>query len=171
MTLLIGQKTAATNSDNLGTDRTTAWKFPALASGEVAAIYGQTKVTNADVSAVWAGIYADNGADYPGALLGFAAVESLAAAQGTGVWRAILPARVAIVLGTQYWLSVRATGQWDFQGDSAASAYREDNGATNHPDPYPAGQPAFNTRAILWGEDGESLSPRPPMEPTRFGPF
>jgi hypothetical protein len=82
------------------------------------------------------------------------AVDSLAAAQGTGTFTATLASPQTITNGVVYWLGWRAVGeQWDWQGD-ASGAYNEKS--ADFPTPFGGGSSAGTRGAIIWGEDAGS---------------
>lgn len=155
MAVLLGRQSAGTTTDFNAIGHTAAWTFVASASGQLKYIYSQTKVANATLTGAELGIYADS-SGLPGARLGFAAVDDLTAARGTGVFRATLATPVSIVVGTTYWLArYGATESFDFQGDTVAATYQETTGVVDFPDPF--GASATNaTTTIIWGEDAPS---------------
>src|SRR3954447_27077172 len=118
MTVLLGRTSAGTTADFGTANRTDAWKFTAVASGQLARIWAQTKVAN-PTGVVKLGIYDDDAANArPGNLL---AVAVASGATGTTPFFAdITP--VTIVAGTVYWLAwVNSLENFDFQGDAAGS--------------------------------------------------
>jgi hypothetical protein len=154
VTTLLGRTTAGTSADFNGFPSTAAWKFTALASGTLAVIKAQTKVSNPTSTAVTLSCWDDTGGGTrPGARLTLQAADVLATARGTGVFAATLATTVAIVSGTVYWLAwASSTEQWNFQGD-ASGTYVE-NPANPVATPWPsAGNSGGTVNAILWGED------------------
>lgn len=174
MTVLLGRTTAGTTGDFNAAGHTAAWKFVAAASGQLKYIFSQTKVSNPTGTGVKLGVYADS-AGVPGTRLGFALVDDLTAARGTGVFRATLATPVSIVSGTTYHLSrYMATEQCEFQGDASAATYQETTAATDTLDPMGA-VAAGGVTSIIWGEDEPSGGGVPfrvvPFMLRRFSPL
>lgn len=161
MTVLLGLTSAGVGATDFnGTPQTTAWKFTAVASGNLKVLWANTQNANAGATAVGLDIWDDSaGGARPGARLGTAAADNLATARGAGLWSATLAVTVPIVSGTVYWLSWHSsTENWDFKGD-AAGAYVE-NAQNPVPDPWPAaGSGSGTTKAIIWGEDAPAVVP------------
>jgi hypothetical protein len=154
VTVLLGRTSAGATADFTTSDTTAAWSFVAAASGNLKYIFSQTQVANT-ATAVKLGIYADS-AGAPGARLGFASVDDLTTANGTGVARATLSSTVAITSGTTYWLAWSSLGDTrNFQGDSAGS-YKETDTARDFPDPFGTATTS-SVNAIIWGEDAAAL--------------
>jgi hypothetical protein len=158
MTVLLGRTTAGTTADFFGSgtgSHTAAWKFTAVASGNVAVLKAQPKVTNATLTAVTLSIYSDDAANArPNAQLAIAAADSLAAAQGVGPFSATLGASVAVTNGTVYWLAwYGETEDINFQGDSGGS-YLE--WPASPPATWGAGASSSTTNAIIWAEDASA---------------
>lgn len=154
-TVLLGRTTAGTSADFNVSNHTTAWKFTAVASGVLATIFAQTKVTNT-MTGLTLGIYSDNGSGTkPNSRLASAAVAS--GFNGTGVFSAdVSAAALSIVSGTVYWLSwgppAGNSDNVDFQG-STSGLYEESNASAQTPAAWPASS-SGSIDAILWGEDG-----------------
>lgn len=154
MAVLLGRTSAGTSGDFEPSASTIAWKFTAVATGQLATIFAQTKVSNPSFSTAKLGIYDDDAANArPGNLLASATVV----ATGTGIFSTAVSQ--AIVNGTVYWLAFSATGeQIDFQGD-AAGAYK----AVTTAFPSPFGVPTSGTtNMVIWGEDAGTVSSPPP---------
>src|SRR5690348_15801702 len=115
MAVLLGrQAPVGTTADFNAAGHAAAWTFVASASGQLKIIFSQTKVSNPTATGIELGIYS-NVAGVPSARLGFAAVDDLTAARGTGVFQATLVTPVSIVSGTTYWLArYMATENCDF---------------------------------------------------------
>lgn len=152
MTVLLGRTSASTTTDFNGASHCAVWKFTASASGQLATIFGQTKVANAGATSVDLAVYSDDAANArPLNRLG--TVTTTTGVTGTGVFSGTLGATVTIVASTVYWLGWRGVGeQWDWQGDAAGS-YLEATGTGVFPDPWPAGAGSGSVNAIIWGED------------------
>lgn len=152
-TVLLGRTTAGTSADFNGASHAAVWKFTASATGSLATIFGQTKVTNSGITSVDLAVYADDAANArPGSRLGLVTGVT-SGVTGTGSFSGTLGATVSITASTIYWLGWRGIGeQWDFQGDTSG-AYLEASGTGAFPDPWPAGASAGTINAILWGED------------------
>lgn len=150
MAVLLGRTSAGTTADFSSAGNTAVWQFTAVDNGILAVIKAQTKVANT-AGAVRFGIYDDSGGD-PGNLLDVADVDSLAAANGTGVAEATMTGGVSIASGNVYWLGWFASADnRNFQGDSGG-VYREPLVPANFPDPWPA-DGSSSVDAIIWGED------------------
>jgi hypothetical protein len=164
MAVLLGRTSAGTTADFFGGGvggHTAAWKFTAIASGNVAVLKAQPKVANPTATLVKLGIYSDNGSGTaPNAQLAVAAADSPTAAQGVGPFSATLGAPVAVTSGTVYWLAwYGETEDLDFQGDSGGS-YLEYNGS---PPSTWGTSTSSSVNAIIWGEDaggGATFAPR-----------
>ena len=158
MAVLLGRQSAGTTADSQLTGFTAVWRFQASASGELAVIFAQTKLANSGVTGVTLGIYSDSAGE-PNTLLANHAVDSLAAAQGTGTFQATLSSTVTINSGTFYWLGWRAVGEtWDWQGDSSG-AYKE--AGVDWQTPWPTvGDSDGIVNAIIWGEDSGGIPPK-----------
>lgn len=172
MAVLLGRTSASTSTDFTTANRTAVWKFTAVLTGSLVVIKAQTKVANATAGGIRLGIY-DDTAGVPINLLAVANVDSLAAAQGTGVFQATLVTPVSIVSGTVYWLGwfVDATETMDFQGDTSGS-YNESPAATNFVNPWTTGGGGGVINAIVWGESADaSTNPdNPPLFHDLAGP-
>jgi hypothetical protein len=153
MTVLLGRTSAGT-AGNFG-NNTMAWPFVASNSGQLAVIKAQSKVANASITGVRLGVWS-NGAGIPGTLLAVAAVDSLTAARGTGVFQATLASPVTIAAGTTYWLSLFGASEgYDFQGTAGAGW----KGATgDHVSPFVDDASGDTTDAIIWGEDAATTA-------------
>lgn len=157
MAVLLGRQSAGTNGDFSAAGHTACWRFVASATGDLKYIFGQTKEANATATGVRLGIYTDDGGADPAVLLGVAAVDVLADARGTGVFRATLASTVAIASGTPYWLGwFAATEAFNFQGDTSGTYYEI---IADFPDPFGLGIGPSTTNAIIWGEDAGDPTP------------
>ena len=153
MAALLGSDSEGTDSDFALDGSTSAWEFSALSSFSLGIIKMRTKVSNPTLSACRLGIYSDGGAS-PGSLLAVASVDSLAAAQGTGVFQATLGSTVPITSGVFYWLAVYGDtsggANFFFQGTALGGLFLEDTGA-NFPEPFvSAGSTSLTVE--IWGE-------------------
>lgn len=170
MTVLLGRTSASTTADFVGAGHPAAWKFTASASGTLATIFAQFKVANATLTSVELGVYADS-AGNPGALL--ATGTTTTGITGTAVF-SVTGLSASIVASTQYWLGIRGVGeQVDFQGDSIASTYLEDNTNRALQNPWlTAGNTAGNVGIVIWGEDasGAALLADPLVQWNELGP-
>jgi hypothetical protein len=157
MAVLLGRTSAATTADSQLDGWTAIWKFTASASGTLVVLKGQTKQANASLSAMKLGIYLDvDGTAASATLMTTQAVDSLAAAQGTGIFIATLASPQSITSGLVYWLGWRGVGETlDWQGDPAGS-YNEKN--ADFLDPFGGGSSVGTTNAIIWGEDAGAAS-------------
>jgi hypothetical protein len=162
MTVLVGSTSEGTTADNVTVGSADAWSFVAAQSGDAAVIKCQSKVANPGLTAIEMGIYTNN-AGLPGTLLGKASVDSLAAAQSTGIFQATLSAPIPIVAGTTYHIGFWFTGEiFDWQGTTLSHAYTELDGQVALPATWTGGT-QFNTKLAIWAEDASQPSYRTPF--------
>lgn len=150
MTVLVGSTSEGVAVDFVSAGATGAWSFVASASGLAKRLWLNPKVSNAPGETLRVGIYADNGAGLPGALLGATGTFTIPAGLGPYSFD-ISSLNISIVSGTRYHLALRDPQNFDFQGTSSAGAYRETL-AVDFPDPF-ASSAASNVRLAIWVED------------------
>lgn len=151
-TVLLGQTTAGTTADFVLNGDPTGRKFTASASGTLATISCQLKVTNAGLTTAELGVYTD-ASTRPGTKLASATTST--GITGTGVFSVDVSASaVSISSGTVYWLAMRCVGeQVDFQGTSASS-YLELATSIALPTTWnTSGNSAGTIGFVIWGED------------------
>lgn len=160
MAVLLGRTTAGTTADFSAGGNTAAWKFVAVASGDLATIFAEAKVANTATSGRL-GIYShDSGTDRPAnaSPLGVATV-TLANFNGSAVCSATLGATVAVTSGTTYWLAWFSGGadNHNFQGDSSGSYFEATGDFPAVPAASWSGPSTVN--AIIWGESAGGAAP------------
>lgn len=155
MAVLLGRQSAAANADFEASAWTIAWKFTAVASGTLKTIKAQTQNANAGFTSARLGIYDhDAGNNRPNNDLADSAVNSLTAAQGTGVFDATVS--VSITNGTTYWLAFSGSGeQIDFKGDTSGAYHAR---ALVMPATWGVSDNAAGTtNMIIWGESVDDV--------------
>lgn len=167
MAVLLGRTTAGTTADFLTGGDSGAWRFLAAASGNVATLWFQSKVSNASpaTTSVEIGIYTDS-ATKPNTKLGSATNSVAAQVQGTAAFSVTLGTPVAVVSGTAYWLAIApgpASVGFDFQGDASAGTggWSIDTPASPLPATWTENVNNAGPGAIIWGEDAAVAAVRP----------
>ena len=132
MATLVGQTTATGGADFFGAGDLAASKYVASNSGTAATMSILLRAASSFTSMALA-IYADNGSNAPGALLGQTSAITDTTA---GVKTASLTAGVAITSGTTYWLACLALGgNLDFN-DVPGGLYQGRSSASSFTDPF-----------------------------------
>ena len=157
MAVLLGRTTAGTVADGIPSSDAAAWRFTAVASGDLGRIHFEPKVVNAGLTSVELGVYTHSGA-LPAALLGSALATAFT---GTADFYADLASVVAIVSGTDYWLAIQPEGEnFDWQGTSGAN-YNQRTGISALPASWTTASDggSWNNLAIIWGETAPLAAP------------
>lgn len=160
MALLVGRRTASGATDSGAVEELQSFPFVAEASGVAQRICANFQTTQAVTSGELL-IYADNGAQYPGALLGKAVFAR--ATGNTGLFVATLPdGGVPIVKGVTYhlaWMPDQTYGTYTVQTGTALNTRFTTASGTTGANPFPAGASPGAGQPVIWAEQFDAPVP------------